>query len=223
MASSSLLKDLFCKRVPVNRGALFIDRWAGRRDYKFSQMSTTLEGCITTPWINAKYENLSEYESRIYNKVLHATEDIAINIAEKSEELERIEYVTPATTCDSESDERLAARIIARNEHNKEREKEIRMLLATLKSELEMIDAALKEHMQRAESATNKHIYSYLGGVARAAGEDGLKDFSSRPEVFHRSIQGKAIYEEHYNRMMACLEKVLEGRRNNNEDDQESA
>ena len=219
MASASIMKELSRNAISVRNWPLFIDRWMGRKDYTSSQMSITPDGFITTPWINSKYESLSEYEGRICNRVIHATEDTAIDIAKKCEELDRIKYVSPIATDDSESGERLTARIIARNEKNKERENQIRMLLASLRSELEMVDAALKEHMQRAESTTNKHIYAYMGGLVRAAGEDGIKgEFPSRPEALHRSTRGKEIYEEHYRKMMACLEKALEGR-NSDEDD----
>ena len=60
MASASIMKELSRNAIPVRNWPLFIDRWTGRKDYTFSQMSITPDGFITTPWINSKYESLSE-------------------------------------------------------------------------------------------------------------------------------------------------------------------
>ncbi len=221
MTASSIIKELSCNKTPGRHIPLFMERWIGRRDYTFSQMNTTADGFITTAWINSRYESLSEYESLIYNKVIHATETAAHAIAEECEELELIEYEAPVVTADSESSERLAARIIERNEKNREREKQIRLHLASLKSELEMIDVALNQHIQRAESTTNKHIYAYLGGLIRAAGEDGVRDMPSKPSALHRNERGKTAYEDHFNKMMMSLNEALE-RGDCNEDDQQT-
>ena len=213
MTQATIIKDLSRKKAPEKYKPLFLARLAGRRDYTYSQICISEDGeSTTTPWIIGKYENLAEYEGLIYNKVDFASEPIANMVATECEELERMEYKQPGTADNKESTDRLAARIASINAETKEREKQIILHLASLRSDLEMIDAALKHHIQRAENNSMRHILAYWSGVLRAAGEEGNNNLPSNPSRFNQNIIGKAVYEEHFNRVMSRIDAALERR-----------
>ena len=211
MTATSIVKELARKRIPGRHRPLFLDRRAGRRDYQYSQISQTEDGIVTTPWVTGMYEKLAEYEGLTYNKVDHATESIANAVATDCEELELIEFTEPGPADNKESAERLAARTEADNAQKRERRKQIKLHLATIKSELEMIDVALKHHLQRAENCNQRHVHAYWGGVLRAAGEDGNKDLPACPGHITTTIFGKDVYEEHFDRIMKRVNDALEG------------
>ena len=219
MTVATIIKDLSREKAPEKYKPLFLSRLAGRRDYAYSQICISEDGESTTPWIIGKYENLAEYEGLIYSKVDLASESIANMVATECEELELMEYKQPGAADNRESTDRLAARIASKNAETKEREKQIILHLASLRSDFEMIDAALKHHIQRAENNSMRHIFAYWSGVLRAAGEEGNNNLPSNPSRFDQSIIGKAVYEEHFNRVMSRIDAALE-RRDNDETEQ---